>query len=189
MHKTSLRRKYFIDRKFQAKFIILVALIISFSLLALVGVVIYSSKDTSTVRMVNGRVWAQQTLDFILPIIIITFLVIFPTSIIVASYISMRVSHKISGPLYRLLQEIKAVADGDFTRDFSIRSKDQLQDLAKSLCEMNASLKKQHSHTIEVFNNLRRFLILKEFSLSRKDADECIVMLKEMQTALDKFKI
>lgn len=183
------RKKYFIDKKFQGKFVATFILILGFCLSVLAGVIIYSSKDANTVRLANGRVWAQTAFDFILPILLVTFIVVFITALIIVTYVTIRASHKISGPLYRLLQDIGAVGGGDLTRSFNIRSNDQLQELAKSLGAMAASLRQQHKHSIETFNSLRRFLILKEFSLSRKDADQCIVMLKEMQSALDKFKV
>jgi len=188
MPRKAKRRKYFIDSKFQGDFIVKVAVVLSSALLLLVGVVIYASKDASAVRLVDGRVLAEGGFGFILPALLTTFIAVFLVSLIMVSYISLRTSHRISGPLYRLIQEINAVAEGDFTRSFRIRGNDQLQELSRVLGAMNASLKQKHNHTVEVFNALRRFLILKEFSLSRKDADQCILMLKEMQSALDKFK-
>jgi signal transduction histidine kinase len=55
--------------------------------------------------------------------------------------LTLFVSHKIAGPLYRLKREIDKLGNANFGANFQIRTTDQLKDLSLSLTSMSNSLR------------------------------------------------
>ncbi len=126
----SKRRNYFIDRNFQTKFILKFCLLVFFGgLLTITGLYLLASRST-TVSVVNSRVVVRTTADFILPILIQTVIVVTLIVSLATIIVTLFVSHKIAGPLYRFKKAMKDLEEGDFSSDFHIRHLDQLQGLA-----------------------------------------------------------
>ena len=55
--------------------------------------------------------------------------------------LTLLISHKISGPLYRLKKEIDRLKKGELNLNFNTRSNDQLKNLSQALVDMNTILK------------------------------------------------
>jgi len=141
--KSYQRKNYFIEKKFQSRFIT------QFSLLVIVGglltiVLLYLiSWRSTTVAIVNSRVVVRSTADFILPLLIQTVAV---TSILVslaAIGVTLFVSHKIAGPMYRFKRVVEQLAKGDYSAGFRLRTNDQMQDLADSMNDMIKTMRQQ----------------------------------------------
>lgn len=62
---------------------------------------------------------------FLLTFVAVLVLVVIATTIIL--------SHRVAGPIFRLKRDLKTVIDGDLTVHFSLRERDELKDLAKSI--------------------------------------------------------
>lgn len=128
------RRNYFIDKQFQTKFILkFCSLIILAS--ALAGIFIYYfNRQTTTVAFENLRVVVKTTSDFILPAML-QILVIVSFFIGLATVgVTLFASHKIAGPLYKLMMELDRIKEGDLSSPIRIRADDQLQNAAAK-CE------------------------------------------------------
>ena len=189
MAKGHKRRQYFIDRNFQAKFIIkFCAVVILFSLLA-GGVLFLLSQNSTTVAIENTRVQVKRTSDFMLPLLIQTLLIAVIFSALATIYITLRTSHKISGPLYRLKREIDSLKDADLTCNFNIRTKDQLQALAKSLSEMSESLRQKHIELKKSCATLKDFLEKQNFSIPPEQREEFSGLLEKTEGILNSFKV
>jgi nitrogen fixation/metabolism regulation signal transduction histidine kinase len=69
--------------------------------------------------------------------------------------ITLLISHKVAGPLYRLGQATEKIAVGDLTGSFRLRTSDELKGLASSFEEMNRDLKaifgeiRQHAEQVD----------------------------------------
>ena len=183
------RRNYFIDRSFQTRFILKFCVIIVLSSLLILGGVLFFSNDSNTVAIENTKVIVKRTSDFILPIVAINLAVVLLFSGLAVFVLTLLVSHKISGPLYRLRREINAVQHADFRRNFHIRGNDQLQELAKALDTMCSSLKDKHQELKSDFASLHKFLRDKEFRIAGKDTDRLFSLLDQLQAELDNFKV
>ncbi|MDD9301718.1 MAG: methyl-accepting chemotaxis protein [Desulfobacter sp.] len=59
---------------------------------------------------------------------------------VLGGLVTLLVSHKIAGPMYRFEADIQRVARGDLKFRIQIREKDQFQDLAVSLNQMIKAL-------------------------------------------------
>ncbi len=142
-NKPVSRRKIFIKRSFQGRFIAwIIGLIIVFGLCSAFIVYALISSDLTTQSFsahVNiENTWQRLGLSILVGNIISAVIAIL-MSIIVVLYIS----HKIAGPLYRLEQLFLQVGNGDYDVAAQLRSSDQLLELLESFQHMTMKLKKR----------------------------------------------
>ncbi len=186
MDKIYKRRHYFIDRKFQTVFILKFCLIVIASSVLVGGLVLFLSRNATTVAIENTKVLVKRTSDFLLPLMLETLAIVSLFSALSVALLSLFVSHKISGPLYRLQREIKFLGKLDLRRNFHIRAKDQLQELACSLEEMNSSLKEKIGKIQDAYGKL--YNCLKEMPLNDEDKARISSLLEEIRRDLESFK-
>jgi signal transduction histidine kinase len=144
----SRRKNYYIDKDFQSKFILkFCGLVTLGSVLIIAGLYILAQVAT-TVSIVNARVVVTSAADFILPLLVQTVLVV--TLIVggAAAAITLFVSHKIAGPLFRFRQICKELASGNFTNQVCLRKGDQLHAFAGEFNDMIAAVR-NHVKTME----------------------------------------
>lgn len=183
------RRRYFIDPVFQMDFILRFCLVVIVSSL-LIGIFVFLlSQNSTTVAIENTHVFVKRTSDFILPVLAVTVLVVTAFSAVVVLILTLFVSHKIAGPIYRLKEEIKAVTQGDLTRKFQIRQKDQMQDLAGNLKGMGETLCGKHRLLKSQTQRLHEFLEEKKYQPGPTDQDALRQMIQDLENTLDYFKI
>ena len=189
--KTYRRRNFFIEKKFQSKFIIkFCVLVILGSLVS--GIMLYFlSWGSTTVTFENLRATVKTTADFLLPVLIQTIIVATVIVGIATIILTLFISHKIAGPLYRFKKELSSVESGDLSRNFNIRKSDQLQELALSMNNMInklranlAEIKKQYSSLINSWDKLLSSTISKDKDV----AEEMKKALREIKINLDYFR-
>ena len=132
------RRNYFIDKRFQSNFIIKFILIFLLGGLAAGCIIYFLALQSTTVAFLNSRGVARTTADFILPILIQTAVFVVIGGGVAAVLLTLLVSHRISGPLYRFEKVMEALEKGDFTSECYIRRRDQFQGLADAINNMIA---------------------------------------------------
>jgi methyl-accepting chemotaxis protein len=137
------RRNYFIDKRFQTRFVARFILIILASSGFSLGLLALLFKNSSTVAIENTKVIVKTTADFILPMVCVTFIIALVFSSVAAIVLTVIFSHKISGPLFRLTREVESFESGDLTRTFQTRGKDQLQAFSCSLQRMAVTMRKR----------------------------------------------
>ncbi len=187
------RRTYFIEKKFQASFILRFCILVVLGTL-LTGIVLYlfSSRST-TVTFENTRAVVKTTADFILPMLIQTVIIV---TIVVGTatiILTLFISHRIGGPLYRFKKEMKAIEAGDLSSIFHIRKTDQLQDVATDLNAMIESLRRAHSDLKRQWQTLVdswKEMIKKEMTEDKtKDIQEIDRTIEEIGRRLEYFKV
>jgi len=149
------RRQYFIDKGFQIKFILKFCLIVILASFLITILIFLFSKDSTTTTIENTKVIVKRTSDFILPLLVGVVLIVSVFSSLIVIIVTLFTSHKIAGPLYRLRKEIEAFSQGDFNRDFKIRSSDQLKELSQSLQNMRNLLVERDLRIKNKINILR----------------------------------
>lgn len=135
------RRILFIEKKFQAKFILKFCALVLLGGLLTVGMLYLFAMQSTTVSIVDSRVVVRTTADFLLPVLIQTVLIVTVIVSIATISVTLFISHKIAGPLYRFKKTFDELAEGDFSGDFRIRHLDQLQDLASNFNRMITRLR------------------------------------------------
>jgi len=147
------RRNFYIDKKFQTKFIIQFWLVLALGSLFTVAAVYFLASNTTTIGIMAGRISVHTTAEYLLPLMLQTVAI----ELIVVSFftivMTLFISHKISGPLYRLKMTLKDLGNGKL-KQMNLRQQDQLQEVAVSYNEaiekLNDKIKKiQSSSSIE----------------------------------------
>ncbi len=164
-HSYIKRRKYFIDKKFQTKFIMKFCSLAVLSGLLTIWILYFFAMRSTTVAFVNSRVVVTTTADFILPVIIQTVAIVLIIVGIATIVLALLVSFRIAGPLYRLKKHTEAIAKGDLSARFKIRHLDQLQDVATAFDYMVVTLRDDIK---EIADNLH---MVKEKAAAIPDSD------------------
>lgn len=144
------RRTYLIKTGLQLRYM---GIIISTMLMVAFGVgwIIY---HTSWSKIANTP---DLTLDKLSTIfdsvngILVKWIVVF---IFVIAILSIFVSHKIAGPVYRLEETTRIIASGDLTYQIHLRHGDELRDLQEAFNKMSDSLRNMVAKDREVIEKL-----------------------------------
>lgn len=135
------RRNYFIKKKFQSMFIVkFCALVIAGAVLS--GVIVYMmSNSTVTTTFENSRLKIKSTAEFILPAVVLSSAIVIVVIGLAAIVMTLFMSHRIAGPLYRLEKDVEQVTAGNLTVRFRVRQTDEMKALAASLDVMIQSIR------------------------------------------------
>ena len=140
----------------------------------------------------NSRVVVKTTADFLLPLLAQTVLVVMIMVGVASIAVTLFISHKIAGPLYRFRKVIEAIAEGDFSSDFRIRKKDQLQDLAAAMNGMMQktrgelkSLESDASRLKDAMGRISEADVAEEKRSALKDIRKAA---EELERAIRRFK-
>lgn len=135
------RRKFFINKEFQSKFIIKFCLLIILACILFGSLIYFLSFRTTTTAFENSRLVIKSTADYLLPLLAFTSLITIIVIGLAMIIVTLFISHKIAGPAYRFEKVTSAIAGGDLSLNVRLRSKDQLQPMANSLDEMVKKLR------------------------------------------------
>ena len=178
------RRHYFIKKDFQFRFII------KFCLLLLIGVVISTSllflfsQDTLTSSFKQSRLTIKNTALAILPATIYTNLITLGLITLATIVVTLFISHKLAGPLFRFEKDLEVIGEGDLTKTIRLRKKDQITDMADSLNKMTASL---HEKVLAIRTEVEQLI---ELASKQNAPAELIEELKNLDEKIGKeFKI
>ncbi len=134
------RRRFFIKKDLQSRFILCFCLLILLGNILATALVLVFLKGNLTSMFHNSSLVITDTAYFFLPAVLYTNLitiVIISLSVIV---ITLLVSHKIAGPLFRLETDITVIAKGDLTHTVHLRKGDQFRELAVDINQMTDRL-------------------------------------------------
>jgi len=183
--KTYKRKNYFIDKSFQSKFIIKFCLLVLLGGLLTIGALYLLAMQSTTVSIINSRVVARTTADFLLPILVQTVVIVTIIVSLATIMVALLVSHKIAGPLFRFKKILETLGKGDFSSEFHIRHLDQLQDLAITINSMISTNKDEISKLKTGLTDLKSKLD----SISEQDLPEHKrALLNELKRIADELK-
>ena len=171
------RRDYLIDKRFQANFILRFCLVVVATGAFIMAILYAMAGKANTVSIVNSRVVVQNTADFIFPLLIQTFVVSTILVGLATIIITLVISHRIAGPLYRFKKVLGSLGEGDFSLACKIRLKDSLQDVAVAFNDMITSVRKKFDLIDKDLKNLKGKLEvedLKEIKKSVSDIDKAL---------------
>ena len=166
--RTYKRKNYFIKRDFQSKFILKFCLIILIGTILSTGLLFLFSQGTLISSFQQSRLVIKNTSLAILPAVIYTNLITLGLITLATIVVTLFVSHKIAGPLFRFEKELKDIEKGDLTKSIKLRKKDQTTDLADSLNQMTASL---HGKVLEIRTGVEHLIE----SVSKQNATQELV--------------
>jgi methyl-accepting chemotaxis protein len=125
------RRRYFIDKAFQGKYVAMMAVfIVSLGIAGLLILVLgsgyASGQETPNLR---GAIVAMLGVMFVFICLTIWF--------------GVRFSHRVVGPVYAIGRHLGWVLDGNYTRDLVLRDKDEFRGIEAIFNKMQAALRER----------------------------------------------
>ncbi len=172
------RRIRIVKMEFQRNFILKFCAIIIFAALIIAAIVYALSISSTTTVFENSRLTVKSTADFILPLLILSCLAAIIGAGAVTIIVTLFISHRIAGPLYRLEKDIAEVNNGNLNVEIRVRKKDELQELAKSLNQMLKSIR----NTLSEVNKEIKSITLS--AIPEKEQEK----IEKIKNILKKFK-
>lgn len=117
--------------------------------------VVYLSRNPAAVTVECSGGHAGLIPGFLWPVLLLTVSVTGLFASLAVLYLSIRVSHRIAGPAYRLKKEVDAMARGQWNQQFKIRKTDELRELARSLEQLSLEITRRQK---EMKKEIRTFL-------------------------------
>ena len=141
VEKRSIRRRQvYVKKDFQFRFILKFCLILLVGVGISTGLLFFFSQDTLTSSFSHSRLIIRSTAEAMLPAIITTNLISLALIIVTTIIVTLYISHKIAGPIFRLEQELERIGQGDLTTTVALRDNDQMEAFAQRVNAMAAEV-------------------------------------------------
>jgi methyl-accepting chemotaxis protein len=134
--RTWRRRNYFIRKDFQGRFILRFFLAILIGAAVFASILSVFSAHTMTVTYEDFRLTVDRTPKALFLHIIRAYGVYIVLLGIVASVISLFLSHRIAGPIFRFERSVEEITRGNLSFRIALRSKDEGKELAELMNTM-----------------------------------------------------
>ena len=141
--QSTRRRQVYVKKEFQFRFILKFCLILLAGVIISTGLLFFFSQDTLTSSFSHSRLVIRSTAEAMLPAIITTNLISLALIIITTIIVTLYISHKIAGPIFRLENELQRIGQGDLTTTVSLRNNDQMVAFVQRVNEMTAQLNRR----------------------------------------------
>jgi len=183
------RRNFFIDKSFQAKFIIKFCILVVVASLLIGALTLFLNSKTTTVAFENLKVVVKSTSDFILPTLPLIILTVSLFAGIATILITLFASHKIAGPLYRLTLELEKMKQRDFSGKVRIRADDQLQKVAGEFEELRIVLKDSLSKIQKEWGAIKPDIEKIKEDANPEKKENILRSIESIDSELEKFNI
>ncbi len=180
------RRKYIVNSKFQGKFIlgfVLVCLIASVATTVLFNYLAILKLEELQWRVHSTVLKPDEVLEHLFIQVSVFFFIFF--SVLLAAT-GAWIIRKINGPVYRMVQGVQTMLEGDLSSDIVLRSYDEFKDVARALGAMRGKnqerFKQIRTGFIDISQALAELELDYEKSLPLEEKTEKIIsMVKELQ--------
>ena len=137
------RRQYFVQKDFQSKFILKFCLVLLIGIIISIGLLFLFTENTLTSSFDHSRLVIKNTASAILPNAFLSHLIAFVLITLLTIVITLLVSHKLAGPLFRFEKELKEIGSGNLSNVIKLRKDDQVKAIADGLNQMRANLQQK----------------------------------------------
>lgn len=134
------RKTYFVKKDFQVGFILKFCMLLLFGVAISTALLFVFSQDTLTSSFHHSRLVIKTTGIAILPAVVYTNLITLGLITVAAIFVTLYISHKIAGPIYRFEKELKRIGDGNLTAKINLRENDQVREMGDSINMMVENL-------------------------------------------------
>lgn len=135
------RKRYFVKKKLQFKYLLFVLLAMIVPTLICGAVLYYLIWQTIAAEIAIPEALSENLIPA-LDKVNMMLLILLPLVFIVMLLLSIFISHRIAGPIYRLERELKEISKGDYSCRIKFRSNDELQEIADGINELLECLSK-----------------------------------------------
>ncbi|MBA4369150.1 MAG: hypothetical protein C0403_16095 [Desulfobacterium sp.] len=179
-HPSYQRKTHLIKKDFQIKFIVKFCLIVLAGVILSTALLFFFSQDTLTSSFDHSKLVIRKTGSAILPAVIYTNLITLGVVCIITILVTLYISHKIAGPIFRFEKEIKAIAQGDLCKKIVLRKQDQVKEMADSINQMVNSL---HDKVNEIYLEID---ILEQTAKEEQVPDQIADRIKTLKQKIEK---
>ncbi len=137
------RKTVYIKKGFQFRFILKFCLILLAGVLLSTALLVVSTRGTLTSTFENSRLVIENTGSAMFPAILMTNLITLGIICVAVIFVTLYVSHRIAGPMFRFEKDLQRIKAGDLCVNIHLRKKDQFTEMAGGLNEMTQSLHKK----------------------------------------------
>jgi methyl-accepting chemotaxis protein len=197
MERTWKRRNYFIKKELQGKYIF------SFFLFVIAGSIIFTlifsflSANTLTVVYENNKLQIGKTPLILLKEILSAHWIFIIAGGIVVVILSMFLTHRFAGPIYRFERSVEELIKGNFNFQIKLRTKDDGKELAEKINELITVIASDVSEMRHITHEMDRKLseAYSAVKQSEKDKETAIDLEiasdlnRRMHDILQKFSI
>ncbi len=191
--RTWKRRNYFIKKDFQGRFVLRFFLTILLSAIVFTVILSLFSAQTITITYRDSFLRIDKTPKALFYEIIRAHgLYIFLIGAGI-SILSIFLSHRIAGPLYRFEKSIEDITKGNLAFRIKLRKRDEAQELAEALNRMIETLSTHLSEIKTIVNDIEVNLSETKKAIDRQEGshdsiDKTVQALEELKKALSYFK-
>ncbi len=175
------RRTYLVEKSFQVRFILKFCLVVLAGALISTLLVLLLTRGSLTSSFEQSRLVIKSTASAILPAIAYTNLITLALITLSTVIVTLFVSHKIAGPIYRFEKELEEIASGDLTRKIALRRKDQITNLAQNLNQMVSNFNRKISELKQDIEDI------KKTAQEDDTPGEIIEKLEQLNQKIDKY--
>ncbi|MBF0595574.1 MAG: hypothetical protein HQL22_11505 [Candidatus Omnitrophica bacterium] len=130
------RSNYYISQEFQLKFIVRFCFLVVLGALATIALLYTFCEHSTTVSIIQARVRVMTTTDFLLPFLAQTVIIVTALVGVATVVVTLYMSHRIAGPLFRFKETLKELVAGNFTNQVKLRKGDELLAFSDEFNEM-----------------------------------------------------
>ena len=178
------RKIHFIKKDFQFKFILKFCLVVLAGVTISTGALFFFSSGTLTSSFQDSRLVIKSTSLAILPVVLYTNLITLGLITLASIAVTLFVSHRLFGPLYRFEMDLKDIGTGNLLKQIRLREKDQLTEVVATINKMTTEIHRKVSGIRGEVNQIIK-------SASRENVpEEIIEELNRLRQGIDaRFKL
>lgn len=171
------RRKYFIAKDFQTRFILRFVLTTTIWAAAALFLFMFTVEKRLDEFLYSPHIDMKTALELLMPSFLRTMLLSFILFFILLAYAIRQLSSRLSEPLYSLKKDVGRLSAGDLVSGVTGRDGDEFQELASALDRMRSQLRKKfvsikewHQETAACVADLNRAILKRNSAIAQIDA-------------------
>lgn len=179
-----LRKQYIVNKGFQARLTMIIILLVVIVANMVGGIVYFMLRTETGLSGLVSLLKVSSTDALLFPAIIIAQLI----SIFIVAFISMFVSHRMAGPVYRFERVIESMRDGELDFTFSLREKDEFKGLAESIGALISDYNQVLGSAKGSFDRMDSHIDELEALIEKKDKKKIMSKIAQIKEAGDKTR-
>ena len=193
MKRTWRRRNYFIKKELQGKYVF------SFFIFVIAGSFFYTvifsllSADTLTIAYKDYNLSLGKTPIILLAELLRAYWIFIVTGGLLAVFVSVFLTHRFAGPLFRFEKTLEKMIGGDFNLEIRLRTKDEAKEVAQLLNQFNnqisSNLRELRSLSDEIDVHLSGPSKTADRKITDEDMEKVMDLNRRLCEILHSFKL
>ncbi len=177
------RRKYFINKELQGKFIFHYFIFLTLGSLMFVGILSFFSSNTLSMSYDNYHLQLGTTPEILFKNILSAEWSFIVFGGILISFITLRLTHRVAGPFFRFEKALNEMIHGNISRKIILRPKDEGKGLAKKINTFNDRLSENLVLMEEMSSKIAISARNLELAIEKGQTDEIAGLLDTIKTS------